>query len=198
MITLGVTGGIGSGKSYVCHILSGMGAAVYDTDREAKRLMVESPSIRRDLTSIMGEDAYLPDGSVNKPVVADYLFSSPNHAARINAVVHPRVREDFRRWVRDARSGLGLAVLETAILYESGFDREVDKVLMVNAPIELRISRTIVRDRAVEEAVRSRMAAQMSDEEKLRMADFVITNDGKAELQPQLDRLLEALHLKIH
>ena len=196
MTSLGITGGIGSGKSYVCNLLAGMGAIVYDTDREAKRLMAEHPLIRRELVDLLGDEAYLPDGSVNKPFLASYLFASTDHARRINSIVHPRVREDFRRWLATADSALGLAVLETAILYESGFDREVDHVLMVYAPVQLRVSRTVARDRAIEEAVRSRMAAQMDDETKVLLADFVLTNDGQTPLQPQLDKLLEALHLR--
>lgn len=193
MIRLGITGGIGSGKSYVSRLLRADGISVYDTDAEAKRLMLSHPSIRKDLIGLLGEDVYL-DGRLNKPLLASYLFASSGNAARINGIVHPRVKEDFLSWA--SRQESGPVALESAILFESGFEDVVDKVIMVYAPLDVRIRRVMERDHATREQVESRIAAQMSDEEKVRRADFVIMNDGKRELQSQLSVLYDALALK--
>ena len=187
MIRLGVTGGIGSGKSYVCNLLKAHGVLVYEADREAKRLMTESPEIKRKLTELLGENAYLADGGLNKPVVADYLFSAAENASRINAIVHPEVRKDFCLWAQSAEGKAEIVALEAAILYESGFDSEVDRVLMVYAPMELRIRRTVARDFTEEESVRKRIGAQMDDVEKMKRADYVVINDGSKPLEPEIE-----------
>ena len=148
MIKLGITGGIGSGKSFVSRCLKeGFSVQVYDTDREAKRLMLEHEGIRADLIALLGEEVYTAAG-LNKPLLAAYIFSSPENAQKVNAIVHPRVKEDFRNWAfRQEQAGCQLVGVESAILFESGFDREVDKTLTVSAPLELRITRVMERDR---------------------------------------------------
>ena len=132
MIKVGLTGGIGCGKSYVADLLRRQHISVYDTDKEAKRLMMESATIRQGLVDRIGERAYTPDGALNRELIASYLFASPLHAERINRLVHPVVQDDFLQWV-DKQNG-SLVVMECAILYESGFDRLVDEVLLVRAP----------------------------------------------------------------
>ena len=190
MIRLGVTGGIGSGKSYVCNLLKAHGVLVYEADREAKRLMTESPEIKRKLTELLGENAYLADGGLNKPVVADYLFGAAENASRINAIVHPEVRKDFCLWAQSAEGKAEIVALEAAILYESRFDSEVDRVLMVYAPMELRIRRTVARDFTEEESVRKRIGAQMDDAEKMKRADYVVINDGSKPLEPEIEEII--------
>ena len=131
MIKLGITGGIGCGKSYVAHLLQERGIPVYDTDREAKRLMVSHPVIRRKLTELLGEAVYEGD-VLNKPLLAGYLFACKDNAERVNSVVHPCVYDDFLRWTKMHEcSGKETVAMESAILFESGFDRAVDRVLMV-------------------------------------------------------------------
>lgn len=191
MIRLGITGGIGSGKSYVARLLSEAGFPVYDTDSHAKRLMREHSSIRQQLVALLGEKVYL-DGQLNKLLLAEYLFAGPENAARINAIVHPVVWCDFQEWsLRHAASEI--VIMECAILYESGFWKAVDKVLMVYAPEGVRLHRAMQRDGATEAQIRSRMCAQWAEEEKCRRADFVICNDGLAPLQPQLHELIDRL-----
>ena len=190
MIRLGVTGGIGSGKSYVCNLLKAHGVLVYEADREAKRLMTESPEIKRKLTELLGENAYLADGGLNKAVVADYLFGAAENASRINSIVHPEVRKDFCLWAQSAEGKAEIVALEAAILYESGFDSEVDRVLMVYAPMELRIRRTVARDFTEEESVRKRIGAQMDDVEKMKRADYVVINDGSKPLEPEIEEII--------
>lgn len=190
MIRLGITGGIGSGKSYVARLLAQRGLPVYDTDTEAKRLMLSDADIQAGLIGLLGERVYV-DEKLNKPLLADYLFASDEHASRINSIVHPSVKRDFLRWAA-SRAEHEVVALESAILYESGFDDVVDYVVAVYAPLEVRIRRAMERDCATEEQVKSRISSQMNEELKRDRADFVIVNDGRA-LSPQLDALLKAL-----
>lgn len=190
MIRLGITGGIGSGKSYVARLLAQRGLPVYDTDTEAKRLMLSDADIRAGLIGLLGERVYV-DEKLNKPLLADYLFASDEHASRINSIVHPSVKRDFLRWAA-SRAEHEVVALESAILYESGFDDVVDYVVAVYAPLEVRIRRAMERDCATEEQVKSRISSQMNEELKRDRADFVIVNDGRA-LSSQLDALLKAL-----
>lgn len=197
MIKLGITGGIGSGKSFVSRCLKeGFSVQVYDTDREAKRLMLEHEGIRADLTALLGEEVYTAAG-LNKPLLAAYIFSSPENAQKVNAIVHPRVKEDFRNWAfRQEQAGCQLVGVESAILFESGFDREVDKTLTVSAPLELRITRVMERDRVGREQVLERITAQISDEERNRLSDFSVENAETSDIHAQLVRILSALNVR--
>ena len=191
MIKIAVTGGIGSGKSYISHLLENMHIPVYNADNEAKRLTVSDAGIRGELIALLGEEVY-KDGLLNKPLLASYLFSDPAHVLQINSIIHPRVRKDFTVWV-ERQEECEIVGMESAILYEAGFQDTVDAVIMVYAPVELRIQRAMYRDGASEEQVRARIAAQMDDEEKLRRADFTVVNDGVQLLIPQLNRIVEQL-----
>lgn len=197
MIKLGITGGIGSGKSFVSRCLKeGFSVQVYDTDREAKRLMLEHEGIRADLIALLGKEVYTAAG-LNKPLLAAYIFSSPENAQKVNAIVHPRVKEDFRNWAfRQEQAGCQLVGVESAILFESGFDREVDKTLTVSAPLELRITRVMERDRVGREQVLERITAQISDEERNRLSDFSVENAETSDIHAQLVRILSALNVR--
>ena len=163
MIKIAVTGGIGSGKSYISHLLENMHIPVYNADNEAKRLTASDAGIRGELIALLGEEVY-KDGLLNKPLLASYLFSDPAHVLQINSIIHPRVRKDFTVWV-ERQEKCEIVGMESAILYEAGFQDTVDAVIMVYAPVELRIQRAMYRDGASEEQVRARIAAQMDDEE---------------------------------
>ena len=189
---VGVTGGIGSGKSFVCDCLRHRGFPVYDCDSVAKRLMVENGALVADLKALIGDDAYCCDGSLNKPKVAEFLFSDAGNARRLNAVVHPRVKDDFLLWTE--RQTTSVVFMESAILFESGFDHLVDLTLMVYAPLQLRIERVLARDGITEDAARRRVEAQMDDEEKMRMADLMVVNDGESDLDSQLNEMLVFLN----
>lgn len=191
MIKIAVTGGIGSGKSYISHLLENMHIPVYNADNEAKRLTVFDAGIRGELIALLGEEVY-KDGLLNKPLLASYLFSNPAHVLQINSIIHPRVRKDFTVWV-ERQEKCEIVGMESAILYEAGFQDTVDAVIMVYASVELRIQRAMYRDGASEEQVRARIAAQMDDEEKRRRADFTVVNDGVQLLIPQLNRIVEQL-----
>ncbi len=197
MVKIGITGGIGSGKSYVSRLLTEhYGIPVYNTDSEAKRLMLSEEGIRRRLTALLGKEVYKSDGTLNKPLLANYLFADSCHAGQINAIVHPQVKADFLKWA-DRQTGCEVVALESAILFESGFDNIVDKVVMVYAPVELRIRRVMLRDSTTEEKIRQRIVAQMDDKAKQDRSDFIIFNDGSRPLNLQLDDLQETLEKMI-
>ena len=198
MTRIGITGGIGSGKTYVCRLLQRRGIPVYHCDDEAKRLMVESPVIRQQLTQLIGDDIYI-NNELNKPRIASYLFgegthsthdahSAPStHVTKVNAIVHPVVRQDFLRWAEQQESPI--VAQECALLFESGFQDTVDVTVEVYASHDLRLQRAIQRDQATAEQVQARMAQQMDEDEKRSRADYVILNDG-TDLDTQIDQLL--------
>lgn len=175
-VRLGITGGIGSGKSYVAQMLQARwDVPVYDCDSEAKRLTAESDDIRTALTQLVGDHLW-QQGQMQKPVLAAYLFASPEHAAQVNAIIHPAVRRDFLRWT-DAHSRSPVVAIESAILCESGFHTLVDSILLVDAPLEVRLQRAMLRDGASRRQVMARMARQDSAQAR-QLARFTVTNDG--------------------
>lgn len=190
-IKIGITGGIGSGKSVVSRLLNLMDVPVYVSDDESKRLMLTDSSIRRDLVGLLGEEVY-GEGRLNKPLLASYVFGNAEHAARVNGIVHPRVKRDFRHWV-DEHAGKAVVGIESAILLEAGFRDEVDVVVMVYAPLEVRVARAVRRDASSRELVEQRIRSQMDDELKRRQADFVLVNDDVTPLIPQVQDLLVRL-----
>ena len=153
---IGITGGIGSGKSYICQRLKTRGIEVYDCDSAAKRLIRTSDSIRRQLTQLIGEDTYIGD-SLNKVAVARFLLASESNALAIDHIVHPAVFQDFM--------DSGMQWMESAILYESGINKLVDRVIVVTAPLEIRIQRVMQRDGITRENVEQWMQRQWSQEE---------------------------------
>lgn len=190
-IRLGITGGIGSGKSYICRILQErFGVPVYDCDRQARLLTLTQPEIQAQLETLIGGVCH-EDGTIDKAVLARYLFASEENARRVNAIIHPAVRADLRNWY--ARQTVPVVAMESAILYESGFETEVDKVLFVDAPFELRLQRAMERDKASREDILQRMNRQQSESQRLR-ADFRLTNDGNSNLEPLLADLLQAIN----
>lgn len=190
-IKLGITGGIGSGKSIVSHLLTIMGVPMYIADVESKRLTLEDPLIRESLTSLLGVDLYL-NGELNKALLASYIFGNSENMNIVNGIIHPRVKDDFKQWVHQQVVCKVLG-MEAAILIEAGFVKEVDKVVLVYAPLDVRLQRTMLRDSSSREQVMKRMQSQMSDEEKMDMADFIIYNDGKVPLIPQVLSLMNHL-----
>ena len=181
---IGITGGIGSGKSYVRQRLIARGYEVYDCDSAAKRLMRTSSEIRQQLTALIGPDTYVND-QFNKAAVARFLLASEDNAHAVDAIVHPAVFRDFK--------ASGMQWMESAILFESGAFRLVDKTIIVTAPEELRIQRVMQRDGISREKVLEWMARQLPQEEVRNRADFEIVNDGEADIDRQIDELLNKI-----
>lgn len=194
-IKLGITGGIGSGKSLVCRLLESMGIPVYISDVEARRLTAADPFIHKGLVALLGKKVYA-DGVLNKPLLASCLFGNPEQAKRVNGIIHPRVKEDFRRWAQ-AHAAFPVIAIESAILIESGFAGEVDVIVLIYAPVEIRIERAVKRDSTSREWIEKRVRSQMSDEEKREEADFILVNDGETPLIPQVLELIGSLPKQI-
>ena len=173
MIKVAICGGIGSGKSTVCQMFAERGIALYDSDSRAKALMNESEELRKALIAEFGEECYV-DGVLNRAYLASKAFGSEEQLAKLNSIVHPAVKADFLRWA-EAQEG-EYCLLESAILFESGFDKLVDKTVAVLAPQTLRVMRAMERDGATKEAVEARVKAQMSDDELVARCDFAIVN----------------------
>lgn len=186
---IAITGGIGSGKSFICSELSRRGITVYDCDDAAKRLMRTSAQLQHQLKRLVGNNVYT-DGVLQKAVLAKFLLASEANKQVVNAIVHPAVAEDFMC--------SGLVWLESAILFESGFDRRVpfDHVVCVAAPVETRIARIMARDSMSRERAIEWISRQMPQEEVISRSQHVITNDGITPIAPQIDKLLITIQTK--
>lgn len=178
---IAITGGIGSGKSYVCRLLGQHGVEVYDCDSAAKRLMRTSADLQARLTRLIGADTFI-GGELNKAAIAAFMMKSDDNVKAVNAIVHPAVAEDFL--------SSGYTWMESAILYDSGFDRYADIVIAVTAPKETRVQRIIARDNITREKALEWIARQLPQEEVAGRADYVIVNDGVQDIGKQADRIL--------
>ncbi len=192
MKTLGVTGGIGSGKTTVCRMLEKLGARVFYADEEGKRILADDPDARREIVEAFGEESYGPDGRLNRAFLAEIVFGDETQLGRINSIVHPRVFARFEEAVERAREdGVPLMVKEAALIFETGGDRFLDAVAVVDAPREVRLDRVVKRDAVIPEAVQARMGHQLPPEELRRRADYLIDNSGTPE---QTRRQVEAVY----
>ncbi len=243
MIRVGVTGGIGSGKSTVCALFERLGVPAYDCDRRARELMDGSDSVvktddgeyggadtdeygenslRDAIIALLGKEAYREEGGVDRAFIAGKVFDDKKLLASLNAIVHPAVAEDFEAWVQDRKEGrsqkdptgvgaergertladsrereaVPYVIMESAILFESGFDRFTDRVVVVTAPVELRIERVMARGGISREDVVKRIANQLSDSERIARADYTIDNGaGFKELAARVEELDKLLKL---
>lgn len=187
MIKIGITGGIGSGKSVVASLLNLHGIPVYVADTESKLLTDTSPVIKEKLTALLGDDLYTEKG-LNRKLLASHIFGNPEYLRQVNAIIHPEVDRHFTAWAQSQKSTI--CAIESAILFESGFNKLVDKSLMVYAPLPLRIERAVARDNACREEIIRRIDSQLPDETKRDRSDYVIFNDDKQALLPQVERFL--------
>lgn len=190
MYKVGITGGIGSGKSTLCQLLTAFGASLYDSDSRAKSLMAEDERLHDALCDEFGAECYNDEG-LNRSFLASKVFGDEEALQRLNAIVHPAVREDFRRWAAEQRSEY--VILESAILFESGFDSAVDTTIAVLAPLEERLRRTVERDGVSREDVLRRIAHQMSDDELHSRADRTIVNLRRDYLESDAEQLHKTL-----
>ncbi|GIV61661.1 MAG: dephospho-CoA kinase [Rhodothermaceae bacterium] len=195
MKTLGVTGGIGSGKTTVCRMFEALGARVFYADAEGKRILQEDPGAREEILRAFGPASYDREGRLNRAYLAQQVFGDDEKLARINAIVHPRVYAAFEAARRQAEAeGVPLFVKEAALIFETGGDRHLDAVAVVDAPEEERVRRVMARDGVTPEQVRARMAHQLPPDELRRRADFIIENTGDlAALERQVRQVFRAM-----
>ena len=191
-ITIGITGGIGSGKSYVSAIIrEKFGIPVYDCDKEAKRLTATDAEIRRKLIQLVGPETFNGEELVRQHL-ADFLFGSEENARKVNAIIHPAVLRDFKQWARKQQQPI--VAMESAILFESGFNKSVDRVLFVDAPEEVRLRRAMQRDSATEQQISARMKMQQPELHR-QQADYVVHNssDDDTRLLVQLTEIINLI-----
>ncbi len=187
MIKVGLTGGIGSGKSYVAKIFSALNIPVYNSDLEAKKLYLRQ-DVRESIIANFGKSIYLPTGNIDKIRLAKIIFNDKKALNKINSIIHPLVKEHFNQWIEEQQHAPYI-IKEAAILFESGAYKDMHKIIAVTAPLELRIERVIKRDHTDREIILKKISNQLSDKELIKKSDFNIINDKKA-LLPQV--------LKIH
>lgn len=187
---VGVTGGIGSGKSLVCKIFQNLDIPVYEADTRAKKLIAEDPEIRKELIKQFGQKIFR-NAELDRKFLADRIFSDSDARSRVNRLVHPKVREDFRRWL-DRQAG-PYAIEEAALLFESGAWKEMDLNILVMAREETRIERIMKRDGISRREVLARLASQIDPDEAAKLADIRMLNDDDTFLIPQVleaDRII--------
>jgi dephospho-CoA kinase len=189
---IGITGGIGSGKSLICKIFASFGIPTYEADTRAKLLTTQDPILKEKITQLLGPEAYTPTGEYNRAWIATQVFSNVDLLKKLNEIIHPAVRQDAEKWV-SVNSNAPFLLYEAALMKGAGDGNFFQKVIVVNAPIELRIKRVKLRDGRSEQAIRDIIARQISDEERNKFADFIVENDEKTPVIPQVLALFELL-----
>lgn len=186
MIRVGVTGGIGSGKSTVSRVFESLGVPVYYTDPRAREIMASHPEVIRELTALLGPETFR-DGELDRAYVASRIFTDRELIGKVNAIVHPRVADEFTAWA-DGYEGCGVpyVIMECAIMFESGFDERVDYVVTVSAPEAERVARATSRDGIDPQHIRDRMANQMTDRQREERSDFTIENSDHDMIVPRI------------
>ena len=192
MKRIGITGGIGAGKSLVAEIIKAMGYPVYNSDERAKELTDSNPKIKAGLIHLFGIEIYQND-KLNKFALAQAIFSDESLRENVNALIHPIVREDYNLWALAQNNSL--VFNESAILFETGSYKNFDAIILVFAPIELRIQRIMKRDNCSENEVLKRMNSQFSDEEKYQLTEFRVLNDEQTPLLVQVEKIILNLSL---
>jgi dephospho-CoA kinase len=190
MKKIGLTGGIGSGKTSIAQILEAMSYPVYYSDLRAKFLSDEHPSIRQGLIALLGEETYVDD-TLNRVFVSECIFSNPDLRIKVNEIIHPIVRKDFDDWATQQTGSL--IFNEAAILFETGAYQQFDETLLVCAPVAIRIQRVMLRDHCSKASVEQRIQSQWTDEQKRSLTNFCIENDGKQPVLIQLEKILSVL-----
>lgn len=190
MIVVGLTGGIGSGKTTVAKLFQALGIPIYIADVEAKRLMNTSKVIKRKLIALFGDEAYIHN-ELNRPFIASKIFNDSNLLSQMNAIVHPKVGSDFRRWLKKQTSPY--VIKEAAIIFEQQMQSEYDYIITVTANIDDKIERLLKRDQMTKNKIMEIIKNQMSDEEKIKKSDFVIVNDQLEDTKKQVLEIHEKL-----
>jgi dephospho-CoA kinase len=189
---IGLTGGIGSGKSTVAKLLETMGAVVYNSDERAKQLYINS-SVKLEIVKLLGENAYLSSNELNRKYVADKVFSDNALLNQLNNIIHPAVKKDFNQFIQSYPDHT-IIIKESALLFETGIFKELDFTILVTSTIEIKIERVMKRNSLQREEVIKRIAAQWPDEKKIPLADYVIVNDNCHSLIQQATQLITQLN----
>jgi dephospho-CoA kinase len=193
-LKVGITGGIGSGKTTVCKMFEALGVPVYYADDEAKQLMVNDLHLKAKIIAEFGEAAYLTDGSLNRRHLAEIIFHDAGKRLVLNGLVHPVVLDHGRNWHEaQCLAGAEFTLKEAALLIESGSYKDLDVLILVSAPMQVRIKRVMARDGVTAQSIKQRIRSQLSERERLKFAHFSIKNDGKTALVPQVWQLYQRL-----
>jgi dephospho-CoA kinase len=189
VLRIGLTGGIGSGKTIVCKIFEKLGVPVYYADAAAKQIMNEDPVVKKQIIQLFGQEAY-SNNALNRPYISSVVFKNREMLGALNAIVHPATISASDRWMQSQTTPY--AIKEAALIFESGIPQALDYIIGVTAPLALRVQRVMLRDGLKEEEVLGRMKNQMDEEEKMKLCDFVIINDEQLPVIPQV------LHIHNH
>jgi dephospho-CoA kinase len=193
MLKIGITGGIGSGKTTICRLFETLRVPIYYSDDAAKWLLQHNPEVRAQVSNLFGSTAYLPDGTLDRQALASVAFQNPEKMSLLESIVHPAVWQHSQQWLSQQAPNTPYIIKESALLFESGAYTQLDKIITVTAPIDLRIARVMQRDQKSEADIRQRIARQMPDEDKINRSDFVIYNDGTQALIPQVLHIHQTL-----
>ena len=193
MLKIGITGGIGSGKTIICRVFTLLGIPVYDSDYRAKWVMQHDSWLRQELISTFGEKTYAANGQLDRPYLANLVFNQPEKLAQLNGLVHPQVKADFTNWLA-TQAPVPYILKEAALMFESQAYKQVDKVITVGAPLPVRIARVLQRDPHRSPAdVQAIIDKQLPEEERQQRADFIIFNDDQQLVIPQVLALHQIL-----
>jgi len=184
MLKIGLTGNIGSGKTWVCKVFEALGVPVYFADLEARKIL-NSQNVIQDIIETFGKDVALNNNEINRKVLAAIVFNNKAELDKLNQLIHPKLREDFLEWSNRYKTH-PYVMQEAAILFENGFHTLMDKSITISAPQEIRLKRVMERDQAKKEEVLARMRNQWSDKKKEKAADYIIYNDGQQMVLPQI------------
>jgi dephospho-CoA kinase len=191
MIKVGITGGIGSGKTTVCKLFAAKGIAIYYADDRAKKIMTANRFVKSEIIKLFGQEAYYKNGRLNRKYLSSKIFNDKTLLEKMNAVVHPVVKNDGIEWFRN-QSG-PFAIKEAALLIEAGSYKDLDKIIIVTCPEDIRIQRVMQRDKSKKEDVKKRIKNQMPESEKVKFAHYIIINDGVVDLKSQVDKIYNEL-----
>jgi dephospho-CoA kinase len=190
MLKVGITGGIGSGKSTVCNLFRNLGVPIFSSDEIGRSILNNNEEVKQKVIILFGRDMYQNDGTIDRFRMGKLVFSDPQALEQISKIVHPLVQEQFELFCIKNESH-SYILKEAAILFESGYFHDLNKIINVSAPKEERIKRVIERDKGIKEDVLKRMRFQYSDEERNKLADFILLNEDKEEILPQVMELHE-------
>ncbi len=186
--TICVTGNIGTGKSYVCNIFRNLGFPIYNTDIEAKNIVIADEVVKNSIVELLGKDAYLESGEYNRAYVASKIFADDILLKKLNKIIHPAVAKHYSDWLKEQSSSW--VIKESALIFEAKLQKGCDKILLVTAPLQTRIERLKIRDKISVDQILNKMSKQISDHEKIGAVDFVIENDGIQDVQVQVNTFI--------